>query len=152
MDVQVSFNDISKRFDLALSGADLAKDDGLQTAVVMSLFIDRRANAGDSIPDGSDDRRGWWGDTYADDQGDMIGSRLWLLVREKQLPETARRAETYATEALQWLIEDGVARAVSVIAEWVSSGILGLAVTITRPDGTPLTFRFSNLWEAMHAV
>ncbi|MGE4406035.1 phage GP46 family protein [Pseudomonas sp.] len=152
MDVQIAFDNLSKRFDMALAGADLSTDTGLATAVIISLFTDRRADAGDQIPDGTADRRGWWGDTYADEPGDRIGSKLWLLGREKQLAVTARRAEAFAREALQWLIEDGVARRVGVVAEWSAPGVLGLAIEIERPDGTPLTFRFSNLWEAMHAL
>lgn len=124
------------RFDMAMEGADLAGDDGLETAVVISLFTDRRAEADDTIPDGSGDRRGWWGDGWSETEGDRIGSRLWLLAREKELPVVARRAEEYAEEALAWLLAEGVARAVRVTAEQVRRGVLGLTIVIERPDGT----------------
>lgn len=112
--------------DLALIGYDLAKEDGLRTAVIVSLFSDRRAEADDEIPDGSDDRRGWWFGT--------IGSRLWLLARAKEMPDTLARARAYAIEALQWLIDDGVATAVEVTAEWAQRGVLALHVAITLAD------------------
>lgn len=112
--------------DLVLSGYDLAKDDGLRTAVIISLFTDRRAEADDEIPDGSDDRRGWWAGSS--------GSRLWLLARAKEMPDTLARARTYAIEALQWLVDDGVATAVEVTAEWVRRGVLGLRVSINLAD------------------
>lgn len=150
MDVQITHN--GTFFDLSLSGADLAIEDGLQTAVIISLFTDRRAEDGDELPDGTTDRRGWWGDAYAQVDNDRIGSKLWLLSRSKQTAETARLAQTYASEALQWLIDDGIADRVDVTTEWVSKGILGLKVVIYRPDLPPLEFTFNNLWEAMNVL
>lgn len=152
MDVQIAFDDLLKVFDISLSGADLSTDAGLETAVIVSLFSDRKADKDDALPDNTYDRRGWWADAYADEPGDRIGSKLWLLSRDKQMPAVARRAEALAREALQWLIDDGIAASVTVSAEWVSMSILGLRVEIRRPDQMPLTFKFSNLWEAMHAV
>lgn len=40
---------------LQLNGADLLTDDSLLTAVLISLFTDRRALASDEIPDGTRD-------------------------------------------------------------------------------------------------
>lgn len=45
---------------LQLNGADLLTDNSLLTAVIISLFTDRRALDSDEIPDGTRDRRGWW--------------------------------------------------------------------------------------------
>ncbi len=129
--------------------AGLAIEYGLQTAVIMSLFTDRWAEPGDLIPDGSGDRRGFWGDAIADVEGDQIGSRLWLLDREKQTPQTLNRAREYAEEALQWMIEDGVAESVNVAAEWVRTGMLSLSIEIVRPDSNSESYRFDNIWEAI---
>ena len=111
-------------FDLWLTGGSLVTDEGLRTAVIVSLFSERRAEPADALPDGSSDRRGWWGDAYAAAEGDRIGSRLWLLGREKDLAAVARRAEEYARESLAWFLEDGIARAVTVAAD-VAGGLLG---------------------------
>lgn len=126
--------------DLALDGYDLAKEDGLRTAVIISLFTDRRAEADDEIPDGSDDRRGWW--------AGAIGSRLWLLARAKETPDTLARARAYAIEALQWLIDDGVATAVEVTAEWARRGVLALRVVITLADRNRFEDVFNYALEA----
>lgn len=118
---------------LTASGA-LAEDDGLQTCLLLSLFLDRRARADDPLPDpASGDRRGWLGDAFADD--DRHGSRLWLLERAKQNEETRRRAEEYAAEALDWLVEDGLASAVRISAEWLAMGILGLRIEVDAVTG-----------------
>lgn len=131
------------QFDISLDGADLATDGGLQTAVIMSLFTDRRAEPDDAIPDGTDDRRGWWADAWPAAPGDLWGSRLWLLYREKDLPSVLTRAQQYAEESLAWMVADGVAAAVRVTAERVRRGVLGIFVEIEKPDGE----RFADLWE-----
>lgn len=134
--------------DWRLAGPSLEDDDGLETAVVLSLFTDRLADDGEGSVDATA-RRGWWGDAYADESGDLIGSRLWLLAREKRTPAVLGRAELYAREALQWLVTDGVARSVTVAAE--ASGqageVLGLAVTITRSAAPVVQFRFEAFWK-----
>ena len=137
------------RIDIQLNNGDLVADDGLRTAVVLSLLTDRRANPGDVLPDGGDDRRGWWADMLATAGGDRFGSRLWLLSREKNLAEVRRRAETYAAEALEWLREDGIANTIEVDAETVATDRLGLKIRIIRTDGQAIEERFNNLWESL---
>lgn len=131
--------------DLSLLGVDLATDDGLRTAVIMSLFTDARARADDPLPD-DEARRGWWGDSL-DAQGEPhIGSRLWLLSREKQLAKVLERARGYVEEALAWLVTDGVAKSVTVTVEIVRTGVLGFGVLIDRPAGP--SRRFDLVWSA----
>ena len=96
-----------------------------------------------------DDRRGWWADAYPAIAEDRIGSRLWLLSREKQLPSVLARAREYAEEALAWMVEDGVAEAVEVEASWVRSGLLGLLIRIVRPSAPAVEYKFDYLWEAL---
>jgi len=140
-------------YDISLSGSDLLAEAGLKTAVIISLFTDRQAETGDVLPDESTNRRGHWGDAMATVDGDRIGSRLWLLDREKQTSETRNRAREYAIEALQWLIDDGVAATVDVAAAWLNTGELGLSIDIMRPDGTGESYRFEQAWNgALHAI
>jgi len=125
--------------DLKLGAAGLEQDDDLTTCVLVSLFTDRRARADDPLPAGAgDDRRGWLGDALATIEGDRIGSRLWLLKREKQTNETKRRAITYCREALAWLIDDNLATQIDIAAEWLPDrdGILGVDIVVRRPDGS----------------
>jgi phage gp46-like protein len=132
--------------DLAIEANDLARDGGLETAILLSLFTDRRAEPGDPLPDGESDRRGWWADAVPVVEGDQIGSRLWLLSREKETKATLSRAEEYGREALGWLIEDRVAERVEVTAEVPRGGMLGLEVVIYRPQADPVRYRFNHAW------
>ena len=129
-----------------VAGSPLAAADPLIRAVIISLFTWRRANPDDAV-DGS--RQGWWGDATASLTGDRIGSRLWLLSREKLLPETFNRAREYAREALQWLVDDQVAAAVDVAAERYGRAGLALVVTITRADRRVTELRFADVWQRL---
>lgn len=151
MDLQTAFNGQTLTSDWVMAGGLLAEEHGLNTAIALSLFTDRRAEPGDVIPDGTTDRRGWWGDVVPpvnapDDAPWRSGSRLWLLSREKQTAETARRAEDYCREALEWLTRLGVADRVEVSATWQDTGVLGIAITVTK--AAQVAGRFGWLWAA----
>lgn len=136
--------------DWLMAPPGLATDADLETAVVLSLFTDALAEPDDVIPDRSDDRRGWWANQDAPEDLEL-GSRLWLLSREKSTEDTRRRAEEYAAEALAWLLTDGVAARVDVEAEYREVGpvpptTLTLLVRIVRDDGSVYDHRYAWAW------
>ena len=102
---------------LFLNGAQVSADmtDSLSRAVVISLFTWQRASQSDEVD--NDQRMGWWGDTFAENKGDKIGSKLWLLLRQKVTEETINRAQEYAFDALKWLIDDGICSDITVNVE-----------------------------------
>lgn len=135
-------------FDIDIDGADLLADSGMRTAVAVSLFSDRIAEPDDVIPDGTDNRRGYWADAWAAD-GDKFGSRLWLLGREMQTTAVLTRAEEYTREALQWLLDDGAASAVNATASWADNGLLCIETLITRSNNTLYQDTFNVSLEAL---
>lgn len=148
-DLGLTWNPTRLSADLTVSSGDLALDEGLRTAVLLSLFTDRQAEPGDVLPDGSADRRGWWADELLSQPGDKFGSRLWLLDRSKRTPDVLERAKEYAREALRWLVEDRIATAVDVVPEFVDRGPgWALTVSITRQNGQPVSFRVASVWFA----
>jgi len=135
--------------DLVLFGFDLERDDGLETAVIISLFTDRRASAEQIPPEyPQDDLRGYWGDITNASASDQTGSLLWLLAREKQLPQTLSRAEQYCREALSWMIEDLVSTRIDVVASYISQGWMRLVIDIYRPTGQAVRFQYNYEWSA----
>lgn len=146
-DLALNWIDAAFGADLALDAGSLVTDDGLRTAVIISLFTDARAAIDDPLPQPAADRRGWWGDMLAAVASDEYGSKLWMLAREKQLPSILRRAEDYAGAALAWMVDDEVAAKIDVTASFPHSGWLGLEVTIHRPTG-PARQRFDFAWNA----
>ena len=135
--------------ELLINGqsADLSvfEADELAQAVLISLFSWRRSEDADGVK--TPFRQGWWGDSFAEVEGDRIGSRLWLLQRSKLTPAVLRRAEEYAEESLQWLIEDAIVESVEVTAERVGNDRLDLSVVLFKPDDTQaLAARFNDIW------
>lgn len=122
--------------------------DPLVRAVIISLFTWRRANADDVPPEG--ERMGWWGDSVPTIANDRIGSRLWLLRREKLLPATLQRAEGYARESLQWLIDDGLVLAVAVSASRDGLERVPLRCEFTLPGGRQLAVGWNDAWSLIH--
>lgn len=126
---------------------DVDFGDALENAVLMSLFTWRRAADDDALPV-EGERQGWWGDTFSEGN-DKIGSRLWLLSRSVLTDETVELARTYTLEALQWLVEDGIAASVDVQAVRLDTAGIALTVTVSRDDGSKRDFRYDNLWEVI---
>lgn len=147
-DLALVWNGATGDADLALLGPDFQTDDGLETAVLISLFTDAPAQPGDVIPDGTNDRRGWWGDMPVDTAAQtgtppaVTGSRLWLLANALLTAETLRRAESYALEALAWMKRDGVAGAVTAVATSPRRGWLELQIGIAQAGGSR-SFRYA---------
>lgn len=150
-DIRTLYIDMERGADYAIESMLLAQDDGLTTSVLQSLFTDRRAEPDDVIPGGAEDLRGTWLDAFADEEGDRMGSRLWLLERAKLLPETVTRMREYCEEALEWMVRDGVAKSVAV-ETWIvrnyPTGIIGAQIDIVKPDGTTTRYKFDKLWSA----
>lgn len=70
-----------------------------------------------------------------------MGSRLHELAREKDLPRVAALAKAYAEQALQPLLDDGRAKAISVDTERLHDGWLRLLVCVTDAGGREHLFK-----------
>jgi phage gp46-like protein len=132
--------------DWEMQGPLLRSGQNLETALLISLFTDRLAAADDMIPDGTNDRRGWWGDGT---ETVKIGSRLWLLDRGKLTNETALRCKDYITEALKWMLDDGVAAAINVTTAVQLPSMLAAKVEIYRQDGAKIANNFAWVWQGV---
>lgn len=146
-DLALIWNDSDFGADIALEGPQLVQDNGLLTAIIISLFTDYRAGRDDPLPDPGADRRGFWGDTLSRNAGFELGSKLWLLSRSKQLPSVLVTARDYADQALAWLREDQVAARITTTAQFAKRGWLALSIVIERPNG-PARQRFDFAWNA----
>lgn len=139
-DIGLTWSHTDGGADFVFTANDLQRDDGFETAVLLSLF--------------TGDPTGWWADEFPVVPNDTIGSALWKLNRAKSLPTTARDAEEFARAALAWLVEDSVAKRVDVTVT-ATAPILNFLITIVRPAATPAVYRYAYNWQAQelkHAV
>lgn len=124
--------------DVVSLDSALLTDDSLTNAIVISLFTDARV----------DNQRGWWGNDFNQNEERQVemGSRLWTLARTKQLADVLDDAQVYAEQALQWLIDDGHALAIDVMAANPEQSVLLLSVVVTLPNGQTEQRTFSAVW------
>lgn len=117
--------------DLVIVNGQPEMDDGLQNAVFISLFTDKS----------------WWANSILPDN-EQTTSELSTLDRSVLTNKTRLDAEEYARQALSWMVSDGLASKISVSAEIVAIGVLGLIITIEQP-GKQSTVRYKINWENM---
>lgn len=145
-DIRILWDNTQALGDWSYAEGDILTGQDLETACLVSLFTDRLATP-DFVPtDGTTDRRGWWADYYLDRS---LGSNLWQLERAKKTRSTLGIARTYARDALQWLIDDGIAADLIVNTSWQARNMIGIAVALVRPNGTVTRFMFSWAWQGL---
>ncbi len=152
-DIRVTWDPDRLTGDWLLAAPSLDGTRELVTAVAISLFTHRTAEHDDPLPHWSTGRRGWWADWEAAELypgATPIGSRLWLLSREKQTEETRQRAEDYCREALAWMLDVRLAERIDVSCAWFAPERLGAEIVITRGAGDSLAVRFETLWERLN--
>ncbi len=130
--------------DLVIENGDLKPDNSFETSVLISFFSDRFVEIED-LPFGSTDPKGWWADLISKPLTDLIGSRLWTLDRAKTNTTLEASLEEFARECLNWMIEDGIADRLEVIATTISRERTDVAVRIFKPDGDDIPFQF--VWD-----
>ena len=78
--------------DIKVQGYELLRDPGFETAVLISLFSNARADNDDTLPQTIELRNGYWGSELVEFN---FGSKLWLLGRSKIDTTTLRLVEQY---------------------------------------------------------
>lgn len=147
-DIAITWNPLLGRGDWSMTNGDLSTGSPLETAVLVSLFTDQIAAPDFVLTDGTTDRRGWWADAF---ETSPIGSRFWQLDRAKKANAQTLllEARDIGQQALQWLLDDGVAATVDVAAWWYTPSSLGIRVKITEPDGTTSNFSYAGAWQGV---
>lgn len=136
--------DESGAYDLTIADGDFEGVDGFDTAINVSLFSDARAPQDRvSVPE---KRRGWMGDLNSPVVGRLLGSLLWLLKQRRLTQDTLNDAVSFANDALNWFVQDGIAQNVTVTGAIVPRQGIALTIVITTLDGRTDT-HYVPLWE-----
>lgn len=133
-------------YDIDARDGHLAVTQGLDTRLLMSLFVDKRAD--DSEQPIKELQRGWSGNVIISDIPDYeIGCKQWLYIEQGiATNEVAQKIkDTVRNDGLQWLIDDNLAQEVTVEAEVLDFNRIELTATV-RIDENNIEEKKVNLW------
>lgn len=138
--------------DLNFDGAvgDLLTSDSLENAVVISIGTFARERKLGKVANLKPNVGGWWGDALSE-KGNL-GGYLYEAFPEKLTEVTARSVENLISEALSWMVEDGVAKSVGCKAEIADEETMNVTITIQRPDGNDDAYAYEIKWMATDGI
>lgn len=126
---------------------DLVLETGMETAILASLFTDRRA-APDEVADPLE-RRGWIGNRYhlPDRPDDNWGSGWWLYSQHRLNGHFMTGMYFETIQALEWFVDAGLALGVDAGLEDVPEDrTVKVSIRFDLPDGSQMT-RSWTLWK-----
>ena len=133
------------QYDINFIDGDFEKEDGFDTAILISFLAERRASESEVLE--PQHRRGWVGNEINGFDNFEYGSKLWLLYQARATQSTLNNAITYVNDAFQWMIEDGYVQNIIVTAEYDENLDLIINIQFVRNNDATITRSF-NLWNA----
>ena len=125
----VALNSTYDGGDILVTSGEVVIDNGLHTAIVISLLTDVNA-----------DGNGFWGDVL----NETGGSQIHTL--RKNSVENRNLLVRYVQNALQWLVTEDVASSVDVSVSSYTAQNVSILIHITEPD---IDFLYSVNWDNM---
>jgi phage gp46-like protein len=119
-------------YDLVISNGTFETISGFESAILMSLLAERRAdNSEISQPQ---KRRGWIGNEMNDLVNSEIGSKLWLLAQARLTQDSVNKAVDFARLGLQWFIDDGYSERIDITGQIKNNSIILTIIFINEND------------------
>ena len=110
---------------------DVTMDDGLTTAVYLSLFTDAES---------------WWGDT-AQDKPILQGSKLGTLKKNNSLNRGL--ISSYIRDALAWMVDGGMVEAIDVRLIEQGPNETHYQIELGEPEqARPAVYLYAVYWQA----
>lgn len=123
------------------SSGDISVAEALDTAILMSIYEEVRANSSEIAVDNL--RRGWIGNEST--PGFEQGSKFWLFEQDKITSSMLAELGTVVNNGLQWLIDDNIAMSTSANAS-LKNGVINIDVVFERPSGK-IERKLFTLWD-----
>ena len=125
--------------------SDVVRDPGIQTAVMIAVFTDCRADADDVLPSEVEGRGGWFGEDVLEEK---FGSKLWLLYRQNITPEVLSKAKEYIEDALdRHIISQNVADSYEVTVSKDGARVK-LKIVLFSLENKPLSYEYYINWQS----
>lgn len=131
-------------FDVVIESGDFKNEPGFDTAILVSLFTDARADETQVLL--PENRRGWIGNLVSEVPDRQLGGYLWLTEQRRLNQDTVNEVIDYARKSLEWLVEDNAAIKIEVTGEIYPLRGIGLNIVITALNGVT-SDHFIPLWE-----
>lgn len=129
----------NKELDFNIVGNDFEVDHSLETSVFISLTKHRY--------DSETALNGWAGEEIL--VGDIpFGSRLYLAMQENITENALNLVNKYVYESLEWMINDKVAKEITVNTQRLDTNMVGFSVIIFKPDGITEEFEYFLNWQS----
>jgi len=119
---------------------DIPVDQALDTAILMSIYEEVRANSSEIAVDNL--RRGWIGNEST--PGFEQGSKMWMFEQERITTSMLAELGTVINNGLKWLIDDIIAVSTSANALLKNSEIVAETI-FERPSGK-IERKLFTLW------
>ena len=123
MAIDIKFKqDTNNDWDIDFADGDFEMTNGLDTALYLSVFGEKRASASQVTEPTL--RRGHFTNEFSNIEGYEVGCLLWLYT--KQAANTERNlslAQDAVIDGLKWMIEDKIISETKVIATRTKTGI-----------------------------
>lgn len=119
-------------YDFSISNGSLETISGFESAILMSLLAERRADSSEISQ--SQKRRGWIGNDMNDIENFEIGSKIWLLSQARLTQDTLNKSLDFARSALQWFVDDGYSERINVTGAIKNNSIILTIVFYNKND------------------
>lgn len=127
-------NDYGDGGELSLAGGDIVTDNGLGTAIYLSLC------SGDN-----------WYNIYTDQASDRTRDAFLELLHQPITKHHLQQIETVVQEALQWLITDGLIQELKVTAQY-STIREQLLINITTLENNKFQQQYTLSWQQQQLI
>lgn len=122
---------------------DYLMTEGLDTALLMSLFCEKRADSSE-VPT-PQLQRGWWGNLFNDIPNYEQGSKLWLLYQARLTQNKLNQSITYGDDGVSWFVADNFCERIVTTGAMTVNGIT-LDFKFFRSQSQVASFSY-GLWQ-----
>lgn len=121
VDLKLEVQSDGQTYDLVIGdNGDFEVTEGLDTALIVSLLSDARASESEVANPAQ--RGGWLGNLVFPRENSQLGSLLWLVQQRRRTTGNLNLAIDQVKKALQWFIDDGLAKEIDVTGSLTQGG------------------------------
>ncbi len=116
------FQDGNNNWDIDFANGDFALTQGLDTAIYMSLFCEKRADNSEVLNPIL--RRGHFTNEFSPVENYEVGSKLWLYIEQaRNTNQNTSLIEDSIRDGLKWLIDQSIINDINIVTNFSKSDL-----------------------------